>query len=367
MRVPWKAVIGVAVSAFFIWWVLRGEDPAEIVAQVSRANPWYFIGAILVGTAGFFLRALRWKILLHPLKADTRLRSRFASVSIGFAVNNIFPARLGEIARAFALSRAELVPVSGTFGSLVVERFLDSIVLVSFFLVPMALPWFPGADGLLSGAVGAVLRATFGLLAIFLVGLVALLIFPEPLVHAVERVCRLLPGKVGPRIVSAMETFLQALRVLRHPVLLTKAVLWSYAVWLWSGLSFWLAFRAFGIDLGFDAAVFTMAVVGFAVAIPAGPGFFGTFQLGTDLALSGVYGVPEATALAFSFGFHLGGFFPITIIGLYYASRLGFSLRELRGSAVMESDEARRGGVTADRDRVGDEEPVAGAEGGEGG
>ncbi len=362
MRVPWKAVVGVALSAFFIWWVLRGEDPVEIVAQISRANPWYFIAAILVGTGGFFGRALRWKVLLHPLKADTRFRSRFSSVSIGFAMNNIFPARLGELGRAFALSRAEPVPVSGAVGTLVVERFLDSIVLVSFFLVPMALPSFPGADELLSGAVaGPVLKTTFGMLAIFLMGLVAILIFPEPLVHAVERLCRRLPRKSGPRVVSALETFLQALKVLRHPVLLTKAVLWSYALWFWSGLSFWLAFRAFGIDLGFDAAVFTMAVVGFAVAIPAAPGFFGTFQLGTDLALSGVYDIPEPTALAFSFGFHLGGFFPITIIGLYYAWRLGFSLRELREGEVMlvepveVSGEARQAGVADDRDRAGHE------------
>ena len=362
LRVNWKAAVGVAVSAFLIWWVLRGEDPAEIVAQISRANPWYFAAAILVGTSGHLVRAFRWKILLHPLKADTRLHSRFASVSIGFAVNNIFPARLGELARAFALSRVEPVPVSGAFGSLVVERFLDTIVLVSCFLVPMALSSFPGVDSLLNGAVGgAVLRTTLGMLAIFLVVMVALLMFPEPLVHGVEKFCRRLPGKVGLRWVSVLETFLQALKVFRNPTLLTKAVLWSYAFWLWQGLSFWLAFRAFGIDLGFDAAVFTMAVVGFAVAIPAAPGFFGTFQLGTDLALSGVFAVPEPTALAFSFGYHLGGFFPITIIGLYYVSRLGYSLRELRGSEVMlnepvgDSSQARRSGVTDDGDGVGHE------------
>ena len=325
----WKAAVGVAISAFLIWWVLRGEDLGEIVAQISGVNPWYFIASIFVGTAGFFVRALRWKVLLHPLKADTRLRSRFAGVSIGFAANNIFPARLGELARAFALSRAEPVSVSGAVGSLVVERFLDSIVLMSLFLVPMALPSFPGADGLLSGAVGTVLKATFGMLAIFLVALVALLVFPELLVHTVERLGRRVSRKGWPRIVSGLETFLDALKVLHQPALLAKALLWSYGLWLWNGLAFLLAFRAFGIDLGFDAAVFTLAVVGFAVAIPAAPGFFGTFQLGTDLALSGVYGVAEPTALAFSFGFHLGGFFPITIIGLYYASRLGFSLREL--------------------------------------
>ena len=131
-------------------------------------------------------------------------------------------------------------------------------------------------------------------------------------------------------MVVALESFLRALMVLRHPVLLTKAVAWSYAFWLWHGLSFWLGFKAFGIDLGFAAAVFTEAVVGFAVAIPAAPGFFGTFQLGADLALSGVYGVAEPSALAFAFGYHLGGFFPITIIGLYYAWSIGFSVRDVR-------------------------------------
>ena len=372
MKVSWKAVVGVAVSAFFIWWVLRGEDSGEIVAQISSANPWYFIASVFVGTAGYFVRALRWNVLLHPLKSDTRLRSRFAGVSIGFAVNNTFPARLGEFARAFALSRAEPIPVSGAFGSLVVERFLDSIVIVSIFLVPMALPSFPGAEGLLSGAVGVVLRTTFVMLAIFLSGLVAILIFPESLVRAVERLCRRLPGTAGPRIVSALEAFLQALKVLRDPVLLTKALLWSYAFWLWHTFSFWLGFRAFGIDLGFDAALFTMAVVGFAVAIPAAPGFFGTFQLGTDLALSGVYGVSEPTALAFSFGYHLGGFFPITIIGFYYAWRLGFSVGDLRRSGVMSDEpagantDARAAGVTGARDRA-EDEGIEGAEGGDSG
>ena len=221
MRVSWKAAVGVSISAFLIWWVLRGESPAEIIAQVSSANPSYFVAALLVGTAGFLVRALRWRVLLHPLKPDTRLHSRFSSVSIGFAVNNVLPARVGEFARALALSAVEPIPVSGAFGSLVVERFLDSVVLLCFFLVPMALPSFPEAGELLSGTVvGTVLRATFGVLAIFVVGLVALLILPGPLVRTVDKICRNLPGGVGPRMVSALESFLEALKVLQHPVLL---------------------------------------------------------------------------------------------------------------------------------------------------
>ncbi len=328
----WKFALGIGVSGFFIWFVLRGVDPAEVIAQISQANPWYFLASVFVGTAGYFVRALRWKVLLHPLKPDTALRSRFAGVSIGFAVNNLIPARVGELARAFALTRVEPITLSGSVGSLVVERFLDSIVLVTLFPVPMALPSFPGAEGLLAGAFGTALRWTFALLFIFLTGLLALVIFPGRIVRLVERLLVRVPVW-GPRMVGALESFLQALKVLRHPALLIKAVVWSYVFWLWHGLSFWLGFKAFGIDVGFAAAVFTEAVVGFAVAIPAAPGFFGTFQLGADLALSGVYGVAEPSALAFAFGYHLGGFFPITIIGLYYAWSIGFSVRDVRGGA----------------------------------
>ena len=332
MRPNWKAIVGVGVSAFFIWWVLRGEDPGQILEQISEANVWYFLASIAVGTAGYFIRALRWHVLLQPVCPDSRLRSRFAAICIGFAVNNVFPARLGELARPFALSRTEKVTASGAFGSLVVERFLDSLVLVTLFLVPMALPSFPGTEDFLAGAGGTILKATFVMLAVFLVGLVALLIFPEPLIRMAERICARLPSPLGARLVGALESFLQALKVLRHPRLLTTAILWSYGFWIWHGWSFWLGMKAFGIDLGFAAAVFTAAVVGFAVAIPASPGFFGTFQLGADLALNGVYGAAAPATLAFAFGYHLGGFFTVTIIGFYYAWRMGFSVAEIRGS-----------------------------------
>lgn len=331
MRTVLKSALGIGVSALLIWWVLRGQDLGEVLAQISQANPWYFAASIAVGTAGYLIRAWRWKVLLHPLKPDTALRSRFASITIGFAANNVLWLRLGEIVRAFALTRLEPITLSGSVGSLVVERFLDAMVLATLFLVPMALPSFPGAEGLFSGAVGGLLGTTAVLLAVGVAGLITLVFFPEPIIRLAERLLVRLPGAWGPRMVEGLKSFLRALRVLRDTALLIKAVAWSYVFWLWHGISFWLAFKAFGIDLGFAAAVFTEAVVSFAVALPAGPAFVGTFELGVDVALSGVYGVAEPTMLAFAFGYHLGGFFPVTIIGLYYAWSIGFSVGDLRG------------------------------------
>jgi uncharacterized protein (TIRG00374 family) len=346
LRINWKAILGVGVSAFFIWWVLRGEDPGEIVAQISQANPWYFLASMVVGTFGYFIRALRWNILLQTVSPDTKIRSRFSAICIGFAANNVFPARLGELARPYALSRAEPVTVSAAFGSLVVERFLDSLVLGTLFLVPMVLPSFPGAEGFLGGAGGLLIKGTFVVLAIFLVVLFTLLMFPKPLIRVAERIGRRFAGSWGEKLVGALESFLHALKVLRHPRLLTEAIVWSYGFWIWHGWSFWLGMKAFGIDLGFDAALFTAALVGFAVAVPASPGFFGTFQYGVDLALNTVYGVAAPATLAFAFGYHLGGFFPVTIIGFYYAWRMGLSVGDLNmGGAEFAGDRAPEAGA----------------------
>jgi len=86
------------------------------------------------------------------------------------------------------------------------------------------------------------------------------------------------------------------------------------------------------------SAIFTEAVVGFGVAIPSAPGFVGTFHASADFALSDVYGVAAPDSLAFAFGYHFGGWVPITLIGLWYAWRLGLSLGDV-GAAEERVEE----------------------------
>ena len=129
MKGAWRWVLGIAVSTLLIWWVLRDVEIAEVGRQIATGNLWWFLGSVFVGTSGYFVRAMRWKVFLHPLKPDTGLRSRWAGMSIGFMVNNIVPGRVGELARPFTLARLERLPFPGVFGTLVVERFLDTLVM----------------------------------------------------------------------------------------------------------------------------------------------------------------------------------------------------------------------------------------------
>ncbi len=102
-----QPLLGTAVTVLLLWWVLRGEDFGEIWTTIRQGNFLLLTAAVAVATFGFFIRALRWKILLTPVRPDTKLRSRFAAVSIGFMANNLLPARVGEFARAYAFSRLD--------------------------------------------------------------------------------------------------------------------------------------------------------------------------------------------------------------------------------------------------------------------
>jgi uncharacterized protein (TIRG00374 family) len=336
----WKGVVGILLSALLVWYTLRGVDLADVWAQVRVANFGLLSASLVVVLLGYPIRAIRWKILLYPVDPDTRFWNRCRALFIGFMANNLLPARVGEFARAYSLGRLEpRVSASAAFGSLVVERVMDGLVLGGFLVGATLLPGFP-SDALGEGF-SSIVRAAAVLMAVMLSGLLVLLIFPRPVVRMVESAARILPAGAARLVVDAMEAFLGSLEVVRSPRLLVLVLLWSVGFWFWHGLSFYLGMLAFGIDLGLVAALFTEAVVGFAVALPAAPGFFGTFHVGAQFALETVYGAGASATLAFAYAYHLGGFIPVTLLGLWFVREVGISLAEVRTSeeAVEEAVE----------------------------
>ncbi len=350
----WRAALGIALSVGLLWWVLRDVDMGEVAAEMARADPLWLAAAVAVAVSTMLVRAFRWKPILAPI-VDATFHARFSSTMIGFMVNNVVPARAGEFARAYALSRQAPVGAAGAFGSLVVARIFDALTVVLMLAVAVAWPGFPELGGL-----GARIGRWTAIGVLIPLAMIAVLVImvrnPVPSVGLAERVANLLPGAFRRPVVDALESFLSGVKVLRDPLLLAEISAWSIVLWLVNTLGFWLAFRAFGIDVPFVGAMFLQALISLVVAVPSAPGFFGLYQWAATVGLEGVWGVPPTPAAAFAIGFHIAAFIPVTVIGLWYAWRLGLSWGEVGASeeyveTAVEDDAARRGGTAAELGR----------------
>lgn len=338
-----KAAVGIVVTVAFLYLAFRGVDFREVLLHLREANYVLLAAAVLVATLGIHVRALRWRPLLEPVAPGIRFAPRLAGVAIGLGANNVFPARVGEFARTWVLAREAGIPLSAALASVVLERMLDALVLMSLLLGVMSMPDFPGLAGAGDNVrMGIRLIAGFG--GAMAVALLLLAFFPVRAVAVAERVANvLLPRSFRRPLVDALHAFAEGLHVLRSPRLLAVSLAWAIGQWLFLALSFLLAFRAFGItEPGYMGAIFLQSAIGVAVAIPSAPGFFGPFHAAAVWGL-GLWGVEPARAASLAFGFHLAGWVSVTGVGGYYAARLNLRMRDLRQSEeeveeAVESD-----------------------------
>ncbi|HEX2167253.1 MAG TPA: lysylphosphatidylglycerol synthase transmembrane domain-containing protein [Longimicrobiales bacterium] len=347
----WKGVLGLIISAAALYFTFSRMDLGNVMTELRAADPLLFILSAATVTGVFWIRAWRWRVILAPV-ADVPFRSRFAAVTIGFMGNNLLPARVGEFMRAYALSRTEPVPIVSSFASLLIERIFDGILVIALLFAAMAMPDFPPFSGSQQIDVAGTTITISGLaqslggvilVAVLMIGL--LVLFPRRAVTTLETAVRVLPKKVRRPIVDALEAFVSGAGILRDPKLLLGTAGWSLVLWVYNALGAWIAFRAFGFTLPFTAAVFLQSAIALAVSIPAAPGFIGVYHSMVVFVLATLWGAPVEQAGAFAIGFHLAGFIPVTLIGLYYAWRTGLSLRE-----ATESEELVETAVEEDLD-----------------
>lgn len=326
----WKSALGLILTVLLLWWVLRDVSVPEVWHRVRAADPWLLTGAVVVATFSFVLRALRWRVLLSPSHPDSRFVPRFGATCIGFAVNNLLPARLGEFARAYALSRTEGLNIGASVASLVAERIFDGLVLAFFLFVTISLPGFPLGEG----STALVVRRTANIgaiafvLAFFLLWLAAR--NSDRAVDLFERtVGRFLNPTLSQRATRLVAGFLAGLGALHDTATFAKALGWSVVVWVNLSVSIWLGLLAFDITgPGLTGSIFLQSVIAFAVAAPSSPGFFGVFEAATRLGL-GVYDVGATDMVSFATSYHILTFLPVTLLGLWFIRHFGLSWSEM--------------------------------------
>lgn len=339
------AAVAIALGALFY-----RTDPSEIIHTFVNVS-WFFVFlAVLANFASIMLKVASWKMIFDS--GFDGVKSRWldltSALMIGFLVNILIPARMGELARAYVVKRRQTLdgnPVSSStvLGTIVLERVFDGVVLamiVIYGVTKMNLPRW--ADR------GAVVLSVVSLL------FVTAVIFLESNRERIQEGARAAgSGHDGQgwwrrqvtRFHLLVARFSDGQRVLRRPGRVALIFTTTAASWLSQLLAVYFSLYAFHLGLaGILGALLLLILINIAGAMPATPGNVGIFQLATVIPLAVTYDITGSSALAFSIGLQIiegsigAGFGSIFLIreGLSFSQVRKESLKELREQEIEE-------------------------------
>ena len=327
---------GAAIAAGALFIFFRDVNPAMLAQQIAATSPIAIVGACALTVVTLFFRALRWKVML-PRTPGTHTRELFSTTMIGFMVNNILPARIGEAVRAFFLWKRNGYSLVTAVGSLIAERIIDLFAYSLFFIIPVfTLPQLAHSNAkifnlsfgnsLKDGAI--FLSACWGV-----AGVCLLLYYIKPSVAkaVVKFFLKFVPGfacktirQILVDLVANLDWIFDLKRV-GLVVLLTGAVSFCYPpiVMLLVGHK---------AAIGLLGGMFGQAFASLGAAIPLVPGYIGTLHAALSMGL-GLVGVDKDTAKVVAILYHASGYVTVTVLGLIFFFRSKISFKDMSGAA----------------------------------
>ena len=140
-------LIGLAISAFFLYLALRNVEFHKISETLKLTDYRWVIAAMFIYASSFFFRGIRWKFIMQSIKSDCRVIDMFRCVTIAFFANNILPARIGELVGAYVNAKKHDITKTSSFATVVVSRVFDGISLILFAVILAVYLWLSGNLG----------------------------------------------------------------------------------------------------------------------------------------------------------------------------------------------------------------------------
>jgi uncharacterized protein (TIRG00374 family) len=236
--------------------------------------------------------------------------------------NNLAPARVGELVRAYLVGERESISKSTALGTIAVDRAFDGLTLVAMLGIVTAF----------SGSTPGV--KTIGIITALLffaatMVLAALAVSPQARLM-LTKVLTLLPARLAIKVESLLDAFMNGLIAIKDPLALASAALASVASWLLEASMYYVIGQAFDLEVGFHVYVLIVAAANLALSIIASPGGVGPFELATKQVLVS-FAVADAAAAAYALALHAILLAPVIIVGFALLWLTQVSLSEVLG------------------------------------
>ena len=304
-----------------LYLVLKGKDLNKMLDDLRSAEYKYLVASMVFGYAAYLFRALRWLLLLKTMNYNTSISHATHAVAAGYFANVIFP-RAGEIVRCTSLYKVAGIPVNKLFGTVLLERAIDLVMLVACIAVGFVLKYnelssFVGSVG--GGAGSAGLSNTKLLIAVcFFVILGGLYFFRDQIKQS----------KLYQKVVSlgmgVKEGFQTAFFMKQKELF----VLYTLLIWLMYLLMTYVCFFSIPetCDLRFIDGLYIMVIGGLGMIVPV-QGGLGPYHAAVTLGIVSL-GLSETTGITLAVLIHTAQSIMILITGIIAAIVLSFAKRK---------------------------------------
>ena len=314
-----RVLLGVVISFIFLYLVLRNVDVKNLINILSSGKYLWILPALVTYALAFVSRSVRWSYLFLPVK-KLSAKELFSSLIMGFAANNIFPMRFGEVVRAYIVGKKFNISKSASFATIVLERIMDGIGIL--ILLGISIPFLPKMPPWTKKII-----------------LVSILMFIVPFIVAAVMIIRkhsfnwmlkasCIKKNLGEMLISKVNKFITGFEIIKDTRNFFMVVVLTLFVWFCETMNVFFLVRVVGINLSVFLSVFVLFVVVIGVAIPAAPSSIGTFEF---FFVGGLifFGVTKEQALAGGLVIHCVGFIIIILTGAYFFVKEGITYKEI--------------------------------------
>ncbi len=320
-----KLGLAIIISLAGLYIAFRNVQLNQLVESVKQVNGWYILLAMLLMVFTVVLRAWRWQFILSPIKM-IGVHPLFASTMIGYFGNSVLPFRLGELLRAYSLSRSKNIATSTAFGTIILERVLDMLGLLGVTLLFFTVYPFPGwlkASGLIAAALTL-------FLIIFLVGLG----IAENKIKDRIYGWKIFDSTYGERILALIDNLVSGLIALKSTHHFFAVTLLTVSMWVAYYIQTYLVVLSVDVEVTWIAVGVCLIATTLVITVPSAPGYIGTYHATAVLVMVELFNVPLVDAQAFAVLVHAIGFLPFAVIGFMYFLRSSVQIKDIQSKSI---------------------------------
>jgi uncharacterized protein (TIRG00374 family) len=336
---------GIILSAGGLYLAFQNVPFNELGKYFTIINYWWLVPSISLVLLSFFLRALRWQIIVGAV-SRVGFWSSFHPLMIAFMINCVLPGRVGELARPVLLKKNEGIRFSTGLATVAAERVFDIVFLLLLFLIVISFVQIDpsiridfGKYQLTQPTLESITKGLIRLSLVLITGMILIsirivrhfisqmiLIFPSLFFFTGDKLKKRLTKSLCEPFIRFLENVASGFELIKSPLRILMCIVLSVLIWAVAAFSYYVfALGCPDVTLSFTEMTAVMVIICMFIALPSVPGYWGLWEAGGMFAML-LFGVSTREAAGFTLANHALQIFPVIVVGMTSAALTGVNI-----------------------------------------